>query len=55
VTRQRTPGLCLAFFDLLADLKGDGPQLLELLLRGVVGRLHSLGLGGRIPQGGPQA
>jgi hypothetical protein len=24
-------------------------------LRGVVGRLHSLGLGGRIPQGGPQA
>jgi hypothetical protein len=24
-------------------------------LRGVVGRLHSLSLGGRIPQGGPQA
>jgi hypothetical protein len=24
-------------------------------LRRVVSRLHSLGLGGRIPQGGPQA
>jgi hypothetical protein len=24
-------------------------------LRGVVGRLHSLGLGGHVPQGGPQA
>jgi hypothetical protein len=23
-------------------------------LRRVVGRLHSLGLGGRVPQGGPQ-
>jgi hypothetical protein len=52
-TRQQAPGLCLAFFNLLADLEGGSPQLLQLLLRGVVGRLYSLGLGGRIPQGGP--
>jgi hypothetical protein len=43
----------LAFFNFLADLEGGSPQLLQLLLRGVVGHLHSLGLGGRIPQGGP--
>jgi hypothetical protein len=54
-TRQRALGLRLAFFNLLADLEGGSPQLLQLLLRGVVGRLHSLVLGGRIPQGGPQA
>jgi hypothetical protein len=36
-------------------MEGGGPQLLQLLLRGVVGRLHGLGLGGRVPQGGLQA
>jgi hypothetical protein len=54
-TRRRAPGLRLAFFDRLAGLEGGGPQLFQLLLRGVVGRLHSLGLSGRVPQGGPQA
>jgi hypothetical protein len=54
-TRQQTPGLRLAFFNFLADFEGGDPQLPQLLLRGVVGRLHRLGLGGRIPQGGPQA
>jgi hypothetical protein len=54
-TRQRAPGLRLAFFNLLADLEGGSPQLLQLLLIGVVSRQHSLSLGGRIPQGGPQA
>jgi hypothetical protein len=33
----------------LADLEGGGPQLLQLLLRGVVGRLHCLSLGGCVP------
>jgi hypothetical protein len=31
-TLQRGPGLRLAFFNLLADLEGGGPQLLHLLL-----------------------
>jgi hypothetical protein len=53
-TRQLAPGLCHALFNLLPDLEGGGPQLLQLLLRRVVGCLHSLGLGGRVPQGGPQ-
>jgi hypothetical protein len=39
----------------LADLEGGGLQILQLLLRGVVGRLHCLALGGRVPQGSPQA
>jgi hypothetical protein len=39
----------------LAGLEGGGTQLLQLLLRGVVGRLHGLSLGGRVPQDGPQA
>jgi hypothetical protein len=39
----------------LAGLEGGGLQRLQLLLRGVVGRLHCLGLGGHVPQGGPQA
>jgi hypothetical protein len=54
-TRHRAPSLCLAFLDLLAGLEGGNPQLLQLLLRGVVGRLHSLSLGRRVPQGDPQA
>jgi hypothetical protein len=54
-TRQRAPDLRLTFFNLLMNLEDGSPQLLQLLLRGVVGRLHSLSLGGRIPQGGPQA
>jgi hypothetical protein len=33
----------------LADLEGGGLQILQLLSRGVVGRLHYLGLGGRVP------
>jgi hypothetical protein len=54
-TRHRAPSLRLAFLDLLAGLEGSSPQLLQLLLRGVVGRLHNLGLGCRVPQGDPQA
>jgi hypothetical protein len=54
-TRHRAPSLRLAFLDLLARLEGGGPQILQLLLRGVVGRLDSLSLGRRVPQGGPQA
>jgi hypothetical protein len=42
---HRAPSLRLAFLDLLACLEGGGPQLLQLLLRGVVGRLDSLSLG----------
>jgi hypothetical protein len=54
-TRQRAPSLCFAFLDRLAGLEGGGPQLPQLLFRGVVGRAHSLGLGGCVPQSGPQA
>jgi hypothetical protein len=52
--RQRAPVLCLALLDLLVGLKCGRPQFLQLLLRGVIGRLHGLSLGGRVPQGGPQ-
>jgi hypothetical protein len=55
VTRQRAPGLRLAFFYLLANLEGSDPQLLQLLLCRVVGRLHSLGLDRGVSQGDPQA
>jgi hypothetical protein len=48
-TRQRTLGLRHALLDLLADLEGGGLQILQILSRGVVGRLHYLGLGGRVP------
>jgi hypothetical protein len=44
-TRHRAPSLRLTLLDLLARLEGGGPQLLQLLLRGVVGRLDSLSLG----------
>jgi hypothetical protein len=54
-TRRRAPSLRLAFLDLLAGLESGGPQLLQLLLRGVVGCLHRLSLGRRVPQGDPQA
>jgi hypothetical protein len=53
--RQRAPDSRFALLDLLAGLEGGGPQLLQLLLRGVVGRLQRLVLGGRVPQRGPQA
>jgi hypothetical protein len=53
--RHRAPSLRLAFLNLPTCLEGGGPQLLQLLLRGVVGRLDSLSLGPRVPQGGPQA
>jgi hypothetical protein len=53
--RHRAPNLRLTFLDPLACLEGSGPQLLQLLLRGVVGRLDSLSLSRRVPQGGPQA
>jgi hypothetical protein len=53
--RHRGPSLCLAFLDLLACLEGGGTQLLQLLLREVVGHLNNLSLGRRVPQGGPQA
>jgi hypothetical protein len=52
-TRHRAPSLRLAFLDLMAGLEGGGPQLLQLLLREVVGRLHSLSLDCRVPQGDP--
>jgi hypothetical protein len=35
----------------LAGLEGGSLQRLQLLLRGVVGRLHHLGLGSHVPQG----
>jgi hypothetical protein len=54
-TRHRAPSLRLALLDLPARLEGSGPQLLQLLLRGVVRRMDSLSLGRRVPQGGPQA
>jgi hypothetical protein len=44
-----------ALLDPLAGLEGSDLQRLQLLLRGVVGRLHCLDLGGHVPQGGPQA
>jgi hypothetical protein len=53
--RHRTHGLCLALLDFLAGLEGCGPQLFQLLLREVVGHLHSLSLGRRVSQGSPQA
>jgi hypothetical protein len=34
----------------LARLEGSGPQLLQLLLRGVVGRLEALYLGVEFPR-----
>jgi hypothetical protein len=39
----------------LAGLEGSGLQCLQLLLRGVVGHLHCLALGGHVPQGSPRA
>jgi hypothetical protein len=54
-THHRAPSLRLAFLDPLAGLEGGGLQLLQLLLRGVVGHLHSLSLGCRVPQGDPQS
>jgi hypothetical protein len=44
-TCHRAPDLRLALIDRLAHLEGGGPQLFQLLLRGVVGRLDSLRLG----------
>jgi hypothetical protein len=44
-TQHRAPSLRLAFLDLQAHPEGGSPQLLQLLLRGVVGRLNSLCLG----------
>jgi hypothetical protein len=44
-TRHRAPGLHVAFINPLARLESGGPQLLQLLLQGVVGRLDSLRLG----------
>jgi hypothetical protein len=54
-TCHRAPVLHLAFLDPLARLKGGSPQLLQLLLRGVVGHLNSLRLGRRVPESVPQA
>jgi hypothetical protein len=44
-TCHRAPGLHLALLDPLACLECGGPQLFQLLLRGVVGRLDGLRLG----------
>jgi hypothetical protein len=54
-TRHRAPGLHITLLDLLARLEGGGPQLLQLLLRGVVGHLEGLCLGRRVPQSVPRA
>jgi hypothetical protein len=54
-TRHRAPSLHFALLDPLARLEGGGPQLLQLLLRGVVGRLEGLCLGRRVPKSVPQA
>jgi hypothetical protein len=54
-TRHRAPDLHIALFDPLARLEGGGPQLLQLLLRGVVGRLEGPCLGRRVPRSVPQA
>jgi hypothetical protein len=55
VTRYRAPSPSLAFLDLLAGLEGGGPQLLQLLLRGVVGpSLAFLDLLAGLEGGGPQ-
>jgi hypothetical protein len=54
-TCHRAPGLHLAFLDPLAHLEGGGPQLFQLLLGGVIGRLDGLPLGCRVPKSGPQA
>jgi hypothetical protein len=48
--RHRAPSLRLAFLNLLACLEGGGPQLLQLMLRGVVGSLNSLSRGRRVPR-----
>jgi hypothetical protein len=49
VARHRAPNLRLTFLDFLAGLEGGGLQLLQLLLRGVLGRLHSMSLGRQVP------
>jgi hypothetical protein len=54
-TRRRAPGLHIALFDPLSRLEGGDPQLLHLLMRGVVGCLEALCLGPRVPQRVPQA
>jgi hypothetical protein len=54
-THHQAPGLHVTLLDILARFKGGGPQLLQLLLRGVVGRLEGLCLGRQVPQSVPQA
>jgi hypothetical protein len=54
-TRHRAPGLHIDLFDPLARLEGGGPQLLQLLLRGVVGHLEGLYQGRRVPKSVPRA
>jgi hypothetical protein len=51
VRRRLASDLPAALLDLLAGLEGGSLQRLQLLSRGVVGRLHCLGLGGHVPQG----
>jgi hypothetical protein len=54
-TRHRAPSLHVALLDLLARVEGGVPQLLQLLLRGVVGYLKGLCLGCQVPQSVPHA
>jgi hypothetical protein len=54
-TRHRAPDLHVSLLDLLARLEGSDPQLLQLLLREVVGHLEGLCLGRQVPQTIPQA
>jgi hypothetical protein len=49
-TCHRAPGLHLAFLDPVTRLEGGSPQLLQLLLRGVVGRLDDLRLLAKFPR-----
>jgi hypothetical protein len=54
-TSQRAAGLGFAFLDNAAGFEGRVAQLLQLLLRGVVGSLQGLGPPGSMPQGSAQA
>jgi hypothetical protein len=55
MTRHGAPDLRLAFLDPLERLEGGGLQLLQLLLRRVIGLLDGLRLGSRFFESHPQA
>jgi hypothetical protein len=53
--RHGAPDLHIALLHDLTRLEGRFPQVLQFLLRGVLGRLDRLGLGRRRPESRPQA